>query len=32
VPLVGGKLESFALDNLRRDLSRSAQFTADRLA
>jgi hypothetical protein len=32
VPLVGSKLESFALDNLRRDLSRSAQFTAGRLA
>ena len=32
VPLVGGKLESFALDNLRRDLTRTAQFTAGRLA
>jgi hypothetical protein len=32
VPLVGGKLESFALDNLRRDLGRTAQFTAGRLA
>ncbi|HEX4862964.1 MAG TPA: DUF2505 domain-containing protein [Acidimicrobiales bacterium] len=32
VPLVGGKLESFALDNLRRDLARTAAFTADRLA
>jgi len=31
VPLVGGKLESFALDNLRRDLTRAAQFTAGRL-
>ena len=32
VPLVGGKLESFALDNLRRDLARAAEFTAGRLA
>ena len=32
VPLVGGKLESFALDNLRRDLGRAAAFTAERLA
>ena len=32
VPLVGGKLESFALDNLRRDLTRTAEFTAVRLA
>jgi hypothetical protein len=31
VPIVGGKLESFALENLRRDLGRSADFTADRL-
>jgi hypothetical protein len=31
VPLVGGKLESFALDNLRRDLARAAQFTSERL-
>jgi len=31
VPLVGGKLESFALDNLRRDLALAAKFTADRL-
>lgn len=31
VPLVGGKLESFALDNLRRDLTRASEFTADRL-
>lgn len=32
VPLVGGKLESFALENLHRDLSRAAEFTARRLA
>jgi Protein of unknown function (DUF2505) len=32
VPLVGGKLEAFALDNLRRDLALAAKFTADRLA
>jgi len=32
VPVVGGKLESFALDTLRRDLTRAAQFTAGRLA
>lgn len=32
VPLVGGRLESFALDNLRRELGRTAKFTADRLA
>lgn len=32
VPLVGGKLESFALDNFHRELERTAQFTADRLA
>jgi hypothetical protein len=32
VPVVGGKLESFALDNLRRDLTRAAEFTASRLA
>lgn len=32
VPLVGGKLESFALDNLRRDLARAARFTSGRLA
>jgi hypothetical protein len=32
VPLVGGRLESFALDNLRRDLARAADFTARRLA
>lgn len=31
VPLVGGRLESFALDNLRRDLTRAAAFTAARL-
>jgi len=32
VPVVGGKLESFALDSLRRDLARAAEFTAGRLA
>ena len=32
VPIVGGKLESFALDNLHRELTRAAQFTAGRLA
>lgn len=32
VPVVGGKLESFALDNLRRELTRAAGFTAERLA
>lgn len=32
VPVVGGKLESFALDNLKRELARTRQFTADRLA
>jgi hypothetical protein len=32
VPLVGGKLESFALDNLQRELARAADFTAVRLA
>jgi hypothetical protein len=32
VPLVGGKLEGFAYDNLRRDLARGEAFTADRLA
>lgn len=31
VPIVGGKLESFALDNLQRDLTRAAEFTAKRL-
>ena len=31
VPFVGGKLESFALDNLHRELTRAAEFTADRL-
>jgi Protein of unknown function (DUF2505) len=31
VPLLGGRLESFALDNLRRDLGRGAEFTAARL-
>lgn len=31
VPLLGGKLESFALDSLRRDLTRAAEFTASRL-
>jgi len=32
VPIVGGKLEAFALDNLRRDLALAAKFTAGRLA
>ena len=32
VPVVGGKLESFALDSLHRDLTRAAEFTASRLA
>ncbi|HXX90958.1 MAG TPA: DUF2505 domain-containing protein [Acidimicrobiales bacterium] len=32
VPVVGGKLESFALDSLHRELTRAAEFTADRLA
>lgn len=32
VPLVGGKLESFALDSLHRELTRAAEFTARRLA
>ena len=32
IPVVGGKLESFALDSLRRDLTRAAEFTASRLA
>ncbi len=32
VPLVGGRLESFALDNLRRELTRTAQFTTERLS
>ena len=31
VPVVGGKLESFALDSLQRELTRAAEFTADRL-
>ena len=31
VPLVGGKLESFALDNLRRDLGKTFAFTVSRL-
>lgn len=31
VPLVGGRLESFALDNLHRDLARAAELTAERL-
>jgi hypothetical protein len=31
VPLVGGKLEGFALDNLRKELARTSQFTATRL-
>ena len=32
VPVVGGRLESFALDNLARDLARTAEFTAARLS
>ena len=32
VPVVGGRLESFALDNLARDLARTAKFTAGRLS
>lgn len=32
VPLVGGRLESFALDTLHRELARAAEFTAGRLA
>lgn len=32
VPLMGGKLESFALDTFHRELARAAEFTADRLA
>jgi hypothetical protein len=32
VPVVGGRLESFALDNLRRDLIRTHIFTTERLA
>ena len=31
VPVVGGRLESFALDNLRRDLALTAHFTQERL-
>jgi hypothetical protein len=31
VPVVGGRLESFAYDNLRRDLARTAEYTSDRL-
>ena len=32
IPLVGGKLEGFALDTLHRELIRVAEFTAGRLA
>lgn len=32
VPVVGGKLESFALNNLSRELARAQDFTAARLA
>lgn len=32
VPMVGGRLESFALDNLRRDLARAGRFITGRLA
>lgn len=31
VPLVGGRLEGFALENLRKDLARANEFTASRL-
>lgn len=31
VPVVGGRLESFALDNLRRDLKTTGEYTAQRL-
>lgn len=31
VPVVGGRLEGFALDNLRRELARTAEFTTARL-
>jgi len=32
VPVVGGRLESFALDNLRKELANTGRFTAGRLA
>ena len=32
IPLVGGRLESFALDNLRRELGRTAEFASSKLA
>lgn len=32
VPVVGGRLEGFALENLRKELSSTEQFTAERLA
>lgn len=32
VPVVGGRLEAFALENLRRDLARTADFITARLA
>lgn len=32
VPLVGGRLEAFALENLRKDLLRASEFTASRLS
>ena len=32
VPIVGGRLESFAVQNLRQDLTRGAKFISDRLA
>lgn len=31
IPVVGGRLESFAMDNLRRELARTAEFTVARL-
>ncbi len=31
VPVVGGRLESFALDNLRRDLAQTGKYTTKRL-
>jgi hypothetical protein len=32
VPLVGGKLEGFALDNLKKELTRTGEFTVAQLA
>jgi hypothetical protein len=31
VPIVGGRLEAFAVENLRRDLAQASKFIADRL-